>query len=214
MKSPDPSNELWRGQQSIIAIWPGQKIDESARPFQKRTGETGEKLCNLHEKISDERGPNLHFDCVIAVAEEVLDLQVLLDPLEEGFDLPTMAIQRGDRAWRQVETVGQKMVDATLLIAEDDKAQKFFHSLFSLADSDDLVSHDATVFLPLRNFSTLHDSVSPDALPTCNEIGVRIDDALEQLKVEIASVKNIHQTLTNGELDGFIGVVNIGRCHF
>ena len=38
----------------------------------------------------------------------MFDRQILLDPLEEGFDLPTLAINLGDGERRQIEAVAQK----------------------------------------------------------------------------------------------------------
>ena len=45
---------------------------------------------------------------VRAVAEEVLDAQVLLDPFEEQFDLPATLVERGDRQRWQCRVVGQE----------------------------------------------------------------------------------------------------------
>ena len=49
------------------------------------------------EYVGRDRGPDLRLHGVFRRAVELLDPQMLFDPLEEEFDLPTAAIQFGDR---------------------------------------------------------------------------------------------------------------------
>lgn len=52
--------------------------------------------------------PDLRLDGVLRRAEEGLDPQMLLDPLEEEFHLPAAAIEFGHGQRRQREVVGEK----------------------------------------------------------------------------------------------------------
>ena len=52
--------------------------------------------------------PDLRLHSVLAGAQEFLDAQMLLDPLEEQLYLPTAPVQRGNGQWRQAGIVGQK----------------------------------------------------------------------------------------------------------
>ena len=52
------------------------------------------------DEINADGDPDLRLDRVERVAEEMFDRQVLLDPLEEGLDLPTLAIDFCDGASR------------------------------------------------------------------------------------------------------------------
>ena len=52
--------------------------------------------------------PYLRLDRVLAGAKEHLDTQMLLDPLEERFDLPALALQVGNQLRFQGKVVGQK----------------------------------------------------------------------------------------------------------
>ena len=47
---------------------------------------------------------------VLRVADEGLDLQILLDPAEEDLDLPALLVDIGDGLGRQPEMVGEKHV--------------------------------------------------------------------------------------------------------
>lgn len=50
--------------------------------------------------------PDLGHHRVLAVAQKGLDFEVLLDSLEEQFDLPARLVDLSDRAGRQAEVVG------------------------------------------------------------------------------------------------------------
>lgn len=63
---------------------------------------------NGNQHVGRHGAPNLRLDGVLAVAQEPLDAQVLLDPFEEQFDLPTVFVKGGYLQWRQYKVVGQK----------------------------------------------------------------------------------------------------------
>ena len=63
---------------------------------------------NSDQYISGDSAPDLCFDSVSAIANETLDAQMLLDPLEEQFDLPSAFVQRRNRQCRQCRVVGQE----------------------------------------------------------------------------------------------------------
>ena len=60
------------------------------------------------QEIDDERGIDLGQHGVFRVADEGLDLQVLLDEAEEDLDLPAFFVDIGDGLGRQLEMVGEK----------------------------------------------------------------------------------------------------------
>ena len=61
-----------------------------------------------NEDASGHGAPHLRLHGVLAVAQEMLDPQVLLDPFEEQFDLPAVLVERADRQRRQCGVVGQE----------------------------------------------------------------------------------------------------------
>jgi len=48
------------------------------------------------QHVGGDGAPNSCLDCVLAIAQEFLDSQVLLDPLEEQCNLPSAFVRRGD----------------------------------------------------------------------------------------------------------------------
>ena len=61
-----------------------------------------------NQNVSRHGAPYLRFDGVLAVAQEPFDAQVVLDPFEEQFDLPTVLLKGGYLQRRQYKVVGQK----------------------------------------------------------------------------------------------------------
>jgi hypothetical protein len=65
-------------------------------------------LQQVNQHVHDYRDPELGLDGVGCCAEERLDVQVLLHPLEQQFDLPSLAIQQRDRQRVQRQVIGQE----------------------------------------------------------------------------------------------------------
>ena len=65
-------------------------------------------LENRHQHVNGDGDPDLRLVGVLARAVEGLDPQVLLDPFEEKFDLPTALVDLRDGECRHRETVGDE----------------------------------------------------------------------------------------------------------
>ena len=63
---------------------------------------------NGNQNVGRHGAPDLRLDGVLAVAQELLDAQVLLDPFEEQLDLPAVLVQGRNSQRRQHEVVGQE----------------------------------------------------------------------------------------------------------
>ena len=69
-----------------------------------------------HQDIKQQCRPDLPTDRVCAVAQEIAQLQALLDLFKEHFDLPAAAIQISDTAGAPLEIVRQKLHLALLAV--------------------------------------------------------------------------------------------------
>ena len=58
------------------------------------------------QQVGDEGCIDLNAHCVLALAQEALDLQVVLDPFEEQLDLPALLVELGDLRCAGVHIVG------------------------------------------------------------------------------------------------------------
>ncbi len=94
----------------------------------KRSVERGVQLKfflnNGYEHEGGHAAPDLRLDCVLAVAQKLLDTKVLFDPFEEQLHLPAAFVESGNCQGRQGGVVGQE--DQRLLgcwVLEPDTAQ-------------------------------------------------------------------------------------------
>ena len=73
----------------------GRLGDEAGDGLEAEPG-SGPDLREPQQQVGDQRGDDLDAHRILAGAEEVPDLQVLLDPLEEQLDLPAPLVERRD----------------------------------------------------------------------------------------------------------------------
>jgi len=76
----------------------------------------------LEQQQGDQGGPQLDAQRVLVGADEGLDLELLLEGLEEQFDLPAIAVDGGDGGGAEVEVVGQQHQLAVVGLVPDDDA--------------------------------------------------------------------------------------------
>ena len=94
--------------------------------------------------------PDLSLDRVLAGAEEALDAQMLLDPLEEQFDLPATLVERADGERWQGGVVGQEdQRFARLRVFEANAPQMLWIGLgrIEASEHDPLVADHASIAL-------------------------------------------------------------------
>src|SRR4051794_26109824 len=97
----------------------------------ERSGEMKTLLDDRHEQVDGDRDPDLSLDGVLGSAEEGLDAEMLLDPFEEEFDLPTTLVERANRCRWKLEMVRQKhQCLAAFRIFETDAPEMVWVALF------------------------------------------------------------------------------------
>ena len=65
-------------------------------------------LCDRHHQVSADRRPDLAAHSVVTAAVETANSQMLFNPFEEQFDLPSIAIKVGDDGCWQIKLVGEQ----------------------------------------------------------------------------------------------------------
>src|SRR4030066_2285433 len=87
-----------------------------------------QELSVTEQKIHDEGRVNLAHHGVLGVADEGLDLQILLDEAEEDLDLPALLVDIGDGLGYQPEVVGEEHINlAGFGVLVNDAAQRQDH---------------------------------------------------------------------------------------
>lgn len=140
------------------------------------------------DEIDADGDPDLRLDGVEGVAEEMFDRQILLDPLEEGLDLPAFAINLGNGERRQIEAIGQE--DEELVgfwIAKGDAAQMVWVGEFRLrcGEQDALVAAQARRLVDLARGDP---SVTQIVLGADDEGNLALMQRLQSGEIEVAAV--------------------------
>ena len=144
---------------------------------------------DTQQQIGDHRHPDLCQHCVLVGAEEGLDLQMLLDPLEEQLHLPTPFVQIGDSLRREIEAVGEELhVLLRFRIDESDEAERFRVCLsgFSFEVSGPVAPNTASGF---DRVGVTTDKTRPPLHPGDKERAVAVQT--EPISaVEVTAVEN------------------------
>lgn len=150
-----------------------------------------------YHQVNADRDPNLGSNGVLAGAEERFYAQVLLDPLEEQFDLPSALVDRCDDICGQIEVVRQKDQPLPGLGIEEADTSELFRVVsltFVSAQSNSLV---ATQTAGLVDGTRLSDIKSRIAFRSNDKISVRAFNLEESGKVKVSAVKNVDATSLN-----------------
>ena len=118
----------------------------------------------------------------------MFDRQILFDPLEEGLDLPTLAVDLGDRECRQVEAIGQE--DEVLVcfrIAKGNTAQaiRVGELRFGCGEQDALIAAQAGSFVDIARGGP---GIAQIVLGADDEADLALMQRLEPRKIEITAV--------------------------
>lgn len=144
-----------------------------------------------HLCVDTDGDPYLGFDRVDRRAHEPLDPQMLLDPLEEQFHLPTAFVQLGDGQSRQGKVVGQ--IDEKplgFLVEKPDASQTFGISLSAVCDRqvDDLVGTYAGTLLDRQG---MYAHIAQRPFCSNHEEGPELVENKESGKVQVPAVHHI-----------------------
>lgn len=144
-----------------------------------------------HHQVNADCDPYLGSHRVLAGAEECFDAEVLLDPLEEQFDLPAPFVDGRDDLRGQIEVIGQKDQTLTGLGIEEANTPEFPRVVplaFVSAQSDGLVAAQTAGLVDRAGLAEVESRVAfrPD-----DKVGVGAFDSKQPGKVEVSPVKDI-----------------------
>ena len=191
---------------------------ESAQPT---PCQSERKMNPADQGIGQHGDPDLDQNRVSRSAPECLDLQVLLDPLEEQLDLPTLLVELSDRPRRKIAAIGQEDEDlARLGIPEADPSKGSVPIDMGTCpgQGDLLVGGNAAC--ASRNPAAFQDPVLHTSLQARNEEHISIVEVGKERSVYVSAVhrddraRGDVQGLGNGEIMG--GTVadedQLGKC--
>jgi hypothetical protein len=180
----------------------GEKPGEAMTPVMQERLETKEHI--------DQQGcPYLPAHGIGAVAQEISQLQGLLDLLEEGFDGPAAAVEVGDAGGAPLQVVGEE--DQFLFTSVDfdqcgDAAHQFGVMVKGgcMAQGNDLVAQDATN--GRQGVNHLADHVILGAGDPEDATLEKIEE-MSEVQISLVEYDNLTGTNAGAEFAGAFGVV-------
>ena len=135
-----------------------------------------------HQHVHTDRGPDLGLHRIHGGAVERLDPQVLLDPLEEEFDLPPALVELGDLERREREVVRQEHeppLRVEIDVGDAPQGRGVQHGRLGAAEHDGLVAAQPGGLVD-RPRGAPH--IGEPALPADHEVGQCLGDAASRPK--------------------------------
>ena len=161
-----------------------------------------------NHEVNAQGDPDLGAHGVLRCAEEGFDAQVLLDPFEEQFDLPTAFVYGCDSQGGQFEVIGGKDQPlAGLRIDIADTPKRFGIITFSLpsAQADSLVASKPGGFI---DSSGLEHTELGIAFCADNKGCLCLLNAIQTCEIEIAPIKDVDASRFEGNLVEKMNIVN------
>ena len=144
--------------------------------------------------VSGNGAPNLRLERVLAGAEEALNVQVLLDPLEEQFDTPATLVQRTNRRCCKRHVVGQEhQLLARFEVCVTDPAHRYWVTLNGQEPRqlNPLVGADPGVG---RERLALNDTTLHIAFGTGYEVGFGALEGIQAFEIDVGFVHYVERT--------------------
>src|SRR5690348_16486580 len=88
--------------------------DEFGKP-ERQGGDTMGARCNAQQQIGDHGGEDLQPDGIVVFADELADVEMLLDPAEQKLDLPATLVESGDLDGTALKVVGEESDGSALV---------------------------------------------------------------------------------------------------
>ena len=145
---------LWGFEEFVHGASPEKVELEYSDAVLQSNAQVAHELEITKQEINDECGVDLGQHGVFRVADEGLDLQILLDEAEEDLDLPAFFVDVGDGLGRQLKMVGEKdvaLAGGGVPIGDAAQGNEAFLGL-GAGQPDGLVGEQALVFIDFMVF--------------------------------------------------------------
>ena len=150
-------------------------------------------LDNGNQHIGRHGAPDLRLDGVLAVAQELLDSQVLLDPFEEQFDLPAILVKGSNSQRRQGKIVCQKYERlATLRVVETYTPQIVWVMLSGIkpVECDGLIAYEPCGSV---DWAGINSSSIRIGFGACYEKSAHLMQPIKSGEIQIAAVHYVER---------------------
>lgn len=166
-------------------------------------------LDDRHQNVDGDSGPYLSSHRILRGAIKSLDAQMLFDPAEKQFDLPTTAIELGDRQSRQEEVVGEKhktFLTHSIEVAHSPQSFGIAPLGHGIVEHHDLVALQAGVLVD--GLRVQPPTVESLFCPSHKESSGQLY-AIESSEVEIGAVHEVNGTRFPDQLIEYVDFVDL-----
>ena len=160
----------------------------------------GTELEVFEQQHGNQCCPNLGLQGIGAGADEGLNLEMLLEHLEEKFDLPAIPVYPANGGRSEAMVVGQKLdLPLVLLVPDYHPAQQFWilEAGSETGEADDLVSEDVPA---LRQRAIMYDFINGVVLESGHKEDTGVIPLPEEFKVTVAPVHSDDAASGKGEM--------------
>ena len=149
-------------------------------------------LNDSDETVGDDGNMDLNTYRIVGLSPERLDLEVLLDPFEEQFDLPPVFIKEGDVLCSEIEVVrivSECAMQVRSIVDDAPDLARILLFVLLFRKDDGLVTQD--IVLSVKNVFASNDFIFRTLLLTDDKEGSGHSNLVKPGKVKVASVKDI-----------------------
>ena len=182
----------YRFKQFVDVISDKQGVSKDSHDFNNWPSDIMLTLDDADEAICDDGNVNLNANGIFAFSPERLDLEVLLNPFEEEFDLPSVSVKKRNVRSLEVEVVRivcERPSEVCRIIDNPSDGCRIIVGISLADEAYGLVSDD--IVLPFKYILTSLNLVVRAELFPDDEEGSRLFDGIETGKVKVSSVKHI-----------------------
>ena len=176
----------------INPIFCKQRAAKDSHDLHNRAIEFEVMFDDSDKTVGNDGHMDLDADGILRFAPKGLDSEVLLNPFEEEFDLPSVAIQECDILGREIEVigvVGKGSLQFWSIVDDSPEFRRIVGTVVLPDEADCLVSDD--IVLTLKEVFSRDNLICWMPLLTNNKECTRKIDAKESRKVKVPSIKHI-----------------------
>ena len=205
---------LWALEKVPKVVVDKQGASQDAHDLEHRPVQLEVVFNECDETVRDNGDVDLYPHSILGVTPEPLDAQMLLDPFEKQFHLPTIAVKQRDIFGLEIEVVGVVNEGASKVGDIEYDTPEFGRIVVAIpfaCKSNSLVGKH-TVSSIKKPLPEQHLIGWMSFLP-CDEKRVGLVNGKKPRKVEVAPVENITGKWLIDNAVHELGVVNIGVCN-
>jgi len=181
-----------RLEEFVNVILDKQRVSQDARDLNDWTVNLMIMFNDIDEAVCDDSNMYLNTDSILCLAPEGLDFEMLLDPFEEQFDLPSVLVKKCDFTCFEIEVIRivcNRSLQTRSIIDNASERNRIVTLIPAPSESDSLVSKDI-ILSSKQILAILNFIVRMELLPD-NEEGASLFNGKEPRQIEVSAIKDI-----------------------